>query len=58
VAINLYLLGLIGLAVGLPQLSPVMALWGSLPLGLPATWAAARWVRSLIREAEGRKEQG
>ena len=41
VAINLVLLGLIGLAVGLPSMQPVTALWLSLPLGLPATWAAA-----------------
>ena len=53
VAINLFLLGLIFRSVGLGFISPVAALWWSLPLGLPATWAAARWVRSLIREAEG-----
>ncbi|WP_374371496.1 hypothetical protein [Tabrizicola sp.] len=52
VAINLFLLGLIGLAVGLPSMQPVTALWLSLPLGLPATWAAARWVTRLIAEAE------
>lgn len=52
VAINLFLLGLIGVALGLPALSPVAALWGSLPLGLPATWASARWVARLIAEAE------
>jgi hypothetical protein len=52
VAINLFLLGLIGVAIGLPAIPPVAALWWSLPLGLPATWAAARWVTSLIAEAE------
>lgn len=52
VAINLFLLGLIGLAVGLPAIPPVMALWLSAPLGLPATWVAARWVARLIAEAE------
>ena len=52
VAINLFLLGLIGLAVGLPSMQPVTALWLSLPLGLPATWATARWVTRLIAEAE------
>lgn len=51
-AINLFLLGLLGMAVGLPTIPPVTALWLSLPLGLPATWAAARWVRRLIDEAE------
>ena len=53
VAINLFMLGLLGQAVGLGALSPIAALWLSLPLGLPATWAAARWVRSLLRQAEG-----
>lgn len=53
VAINLFLLGLIGVALGLPALPPVTALVWSLPLGLPATWAAARWVRHLIRQGGG-----
>ena len=53
VAINLFLFGLIGPAIGLPAMHPVTALWLSLPLGLPATWAAARWVANLIAEAEG-----
>lgn len=53
VAINLFLLGLIGLGLGLPAISPVTALWASLPLGLPATWSAASWVERLIAEAEG-----
>jgi hypothetical protein len=52
VAINLFLLGLIGLAVGLPSIPPVTALWLSLPIGLPATWAAARWVTALVAEVE------
>lgn len=53
VAINLYLAGLIGLALGLTPLAPVDALIWALPLGVPATWAAGRWVRSLLDEAEG-----
>ena len=52
VAINLFLLGLIGLSIGLPSMQPLTALWLSLPLGLPATRAAARWVTRLIAEAE------
>jgi hypothetical protein len=51
VAINLFLLGLIFHRIGLPVISPVLALWLSVPLGVPATWAAGRWVRSLIDEA-------
>jgi hypothetical protein len=52
VAINLFLLGLIGTWVGLPALPPVWALAGAVPLSLPATWAATRWVQGLIAEAE------
>ncbi len=51
-AINLFLLGLLGQSVGLPALSPVQAVLWAVPLGVPATWAAARWVRRLIAEAE------
>ena len=53
VAINLFLLGLIGVSIGLSAITPVTALWLSLPLGLPATWLAARWVASLIAKADG-----
>jgi hypothetical protein len=54
VAINLFLLGLIGTWVGLPAMPPLIALLLSLPLGVPAAWAFALWARHLIREAEGR----
>lgn len=53
VAINLFLLGLIFHAAGWAEaIAPVTALLWALPLSVPATWAAARWVRSLIRQAE------
>ncbi len=52
VAINLFLLSLMGTALGLPSINPVTAVWASLPLGIPATWLAARWVRRLMDEAE------
>lgn len=52
VAINLFLLGLMWQAVGVPALSPVTCVILSIPLGIPASWAAARWVRYLIDEAE------
>lgn len=55
VAINLFLLGLIGVSLRLPAIPPVAALWWSLPLGLPATWAAARWVANLIAKAEANR---
>jgi len=53
VAINLFMAGLLAQVIGLPALSPVTSLWLSLPLGLPATWAAARWVRRLLEQAKG-----
>ncbi|MCA1296770.1 hypothetical protein [Stappia indica] len=52
VAINLFMLALMGQAIGLSALSPEAALALSVVLGIPATWAAARWVRHLIDEAE------
>ena len=53
VAINLFLLSLMGIVFGLPALPPLTALWLSLPLGVPATWLAAKWIRRLMDEAEG-----
>jgi len=50
VAINLFLLGLIFAAMGWPAIAPVTALWWSVPLGVPATWAAGRWARRLLDE--------
>jgi hypothetical protein len=52
VAINLFMLGLLSTWAGLPALSPVQAVLWAVPFGLPATWAAARWVGRLIAEAE------
>ena len=52
VAINLFMLGLLWQAIGLTALPPITAVWLSLPLGLPATWAAARWLRGLLKQAE------
>lgn len=51
VAINLFMLGLLGISIGSTSLSPNTTLMLSLPLGLPATWAAAIWARHLLREA-------
>lgn len=54
VAINLFMLSLLGQAIGLPALSPLTAVWLSIPLGALATWPAACWVRSLMDEADDR----
>lgn len=53
VAINLFLLGLIFKAAGGPSIEPVMSLIWSVPLGIPATWLAGRWVRGMMDEADG-----
>ncbi|MFB2530579.1 hypothetical protein ACEYYB_06180 [Paracoccus sp. p4-l81] len=53
VAINLFLLGLIGLALDLPAIPPMQAMIWAIPLGIPATWAAGRWLRGLMDQAEG-----
>lgn len=52
VAINLFMLGLIAHRVGLPALAPMLTVLISVPLGIPASWAAGRWVRGLMDEAE------
>lgn len=52
VAINLFLVSLMFPHVGLAVLSPLQSLLWSLPLGVPASIAAARWVQNLIAEAE------
>ena len=54
VAINLFLLGLMGQSLGLPALTPAVALILGLPLGIPANWLVTRWVQGLIDEAEDR----
>lgn len=51
VAINLFMLALIGSWVELGTLTPMSAVWLSLPLGIPVTWASALWVRHLLVQA-------
>ncbi|OOY13770.1 hypothetical protein BMG00_08415 [Thioclava marina] len=55
VAINLFMLGLMGQWIGLPAIPPLVALALSLPLGVPASWGFSVWVKGLIDEAEGRR---
>ncbi|WP_299661559.1 hypothetical protein [uncultured Ruegeria sp.] len=52
VAINLFLAGLIAHSAGFGIIEPVTALVWSIPLGIPATWLAGRWVRGLMDESE------
>lgn len=51
VAINLFMLGLIGQAVGIGSLSPNDSVLWSIPIGIPAAWLVGRWVRGLMDEA-------
>ena len=51
VAINLFMLGLLLQAVGFTALSPTQSVVISIFLGVPAAWAAGRWVRHLLDEA-------
>lgn len=50
-AINMFLVALMFPHLGLPSLSPIEALLWSLIPAIPATWAAAAWVRRLLAEA-------
>ncbi len=52
VAINVYFVSLLLVPLGFAVISPNLALLLTLPLSLPATWLAARWIASLIAEAE------
>ncbi|WP_299949165.1 hypothetical protein [uncultured Ruegeria sp.] len=52
VAINLFLAGLIAHSAGFGIIEPVTALVWSIPLGIPATWLAGRWVRGLMDESD------
>ncbi len=54
VAINLFMAALLGQWVGFAAISPWWAIALSVPLGVPATWLATRWVGGMIDEAEGR----
>lgn len=55
VAVNLFMLGLMGQFVGLTAISPGTALILCVPLGVPANWLVTRWVQRLMDEADGNK---
>ena len=52
VAINLFLLSLMGQAIGLPALSPNASVIGGVVLGVPAGWASGKWARHLMDQAD------
>lgn len=51
-AVNLFFLGLMGRAVSGPVVSPLEALILGLVVGVPLTWAAGRWARRMMDEAD------
>lgn len=52
VAINFFMALLLAQAVGISAISPqASVIWG-LILGVPATWAAGKWARHLIDQAD------
>ena len=55
VAINVFMLALLGRALGIPELSPIASVVAGLLLGIPAAWATGRWVRRLMDQADGRR---
>lgn len=52
VAINLFMAGLFAPLIGLSPIDPVWSVIGGLILGVPATWAFARHIRSLMDRAD------
>ncbi|MEZ5715044.1 MAG: hypothetical protein R3D85_07665 [Paracoccaceae bacterium] len=56
VAVNLFMLGLALHFLSLSALSPRAALLLALPLGVPASWLAARWIGRLVAEADGQPD--
>ncbi|WP_313350864.1 hypothetical protein, partial [Paracoccus sp. (in: a-proteobacteria)] len=52
--INLFMLSLLTSWLGLPVLPPGQAAGAALALGVPAGWAAGRWIRSLMDRARPR----
>ncbi|MFI0395912.1 hypothetical protein [Paracoccus jiaweipingae] len=50
--INLFMLALMGNAIGLGSLDPVQSVRVAVLLGIPAAWASARWVRGLMDQAD------
>lgn len=52
VAINLFLLSLLGQTIGLSAISPNASVIGGVILGVPAAWASGKWARHLMDEAD------
>ncbi|MBT8455393.1 MAG: hypothetical protein KJO15_04755 [Alphaproteobacteria bacterium] len=52
VAINLFMLCLMGQVFGLQALSPINSIIGGVVLGVPAAWASGIWARSMMDKAD------
>lgn len=55
VAVNVFMLALMGRVIGVQELSPVASVAAGLLLGVPAAWATAKWIRGLMDVADGRR---
>lgn len=51
-AVNVFFASLIWSWIGWPVLTPVQSVVGGAMLGVPATWAFARHIRSLMEKAD------
>lgn len=54
-AINIFMVALMGRVLGLAELSPVASVVAGLVLGVSATWVTARWIRGVMDRADGRR---
>lgn len=54
VAINLFMLGLLGTWIGWGNIAPRAALIAAPLLALPVNYLVTRWVQRLLSRAEGR----
>ncbi|SDY80091.1 NnrT protein [Citreimonas salinaria] len=52
IGVNLFFASLIGTWLGWPALTPWHSVLGGMVLGLPATWAFARHIVRLMKQAE------
>lgn len=52
-AVNLFFLSLVLSWMGVPVLTPNLSVAGGLLLGMPTTWAFARYVRRLMAKGDG-----
>jgi len=52
VAINLFMVSLMGQTIGLSVVSPESSVIWGIVLGVPAAWASGKWARHLMDKAD------